>query len=265
MKRNRVLDYLVYMLIRAVICLVQTISLEAGQSTARQLAWLFTEVLRIRRKVADENLRHAFPELSGAERRQLIRRMWEHLFVLVMEVAHAPRKVHATNWRRFFRLKNVDQVVQLLLGNRPIVMVTAHFGNFEVGGFMLGMLGFPTFTVARNLDNPYLDRFVRGFRAQQASSSSPRTEGMARFSMCSVGGTMSFLADQYAGPKGAWVQFFGRPASAHKAIALFALEHDCAHCDLRCATVGAPASIRVGVHVPAGPADAPRTSGQSRR
>jgi KDO2-lipid IV(A) lauroyltransferase len=40
------------------------------------------------------------------------------------------------------------------------------------------------------------------------------------------GGTMAFLADQYAGPKGCWVQFFGRPASAHKAIALLALEND---------------------------------------
>ena len=37
---------------------------------------------------------------------------------------------------------------------------------------------------------------------------------------------MAFLADQYAGEKGCWVDFFGRPASAHKAIALLALEHD---------------------------------------
>ncbi len=37
---------------------------------------------------------------------------------------------------------------------------------------------------------------------------------------------MTFLADQYAGPKGCWVQFFGRPASAHKAIALLALDNN---------------------------------------
>ena len=37
---------------------------------------------------------------------------------------------------------------------------------------------------------------------------------------------MAFLADQYAGEKGCWVNYFGRPASAHKAIALLALEHD---------------------------------------
>ena len=37
---------------------------------------------------------------------------------------------------------------------------------------------------------------------------------------------MAFLADQYAGSKGCWVTFFGRPASAHKAIALLALDND---------------------------------------
>ena len=37
---------------------------------------------------------------------------------------------------------------------------------------------------------------------------------------------MTFLADQYAGAKGCWVEFFGRPASAHKAIALLSLDND---------------------------------------
>ncbi|HYW79997.1 MAG TPA: lipid A biosynthesis acyltransferase, partial [Thermoguttaceae bacterium] len=39
-------------------------------------------------------------------------------------------------------------------------------------------------------------------------------------------GTMTFLADQYAGPKGCWVEFFGRPVSAHKAIGLLSLSYD---------------------------------------
>ncbi len=49
---------------------------------------------------------------------------------------------------------------------------------------------------------------------------------------------MMFLADQYAGPKGCWVEFFGRPASAHKAIALLALEND--------ARVSVSSSLRIG-------------------
>ena len=37
---------------------------------------------------------------------------------------------------------------------------------------------------------------------------------------------MGLLADQHAGPKGCWVDFFGRPASTHKAIALFSMGAD---------------------------------------
>ena len=116
----------------------------------------------------------------------------------------------------------------MLLDDRPLLIVTAHFGNFEVGGYVLGMLGFPTYTVARTLDNPYLDRFVNRFRgAHGPAHHSRRTAATTRSSTCSArGGTMTFLADQYAGPKGCWVEFFGRPASAHKAIALLALDNN---------------------------------------
>ncbi len=37
------------------------------------------------------------------------------------------------------------------------------------------------------------------------------------------GGTLVLLGDQHAGPKGCWIDFLGRPASCHKAIALFSL------------------------------------------
>ena len=40
------------------------------------------------------------------------------------------------------------------------------------------------------------------------------------------GGTLVILGDQHAGPKGCWVDFFGRPASSHKAVAVFCLAHN---------------------------------------
>ena len=177
--------------------------------------------------MVDDNLAHAFPELSPAERLRLARRMWEHLFLMVLEVAHTPRKIHDTNWRHYVRLTQRSGAGRYLLHDRPMLIVAAHLGNFEVGGYVLGTLGFPTYTVARTLDNPYLDRFVNRFRAGTGQHIIPKNGGYDQIvEVLARGGTMTFLADQYAGPKGCWVEFFGRPASAHKAIALLALDND---------------------------------------
>ena len=106
-------DYLVYLLVRVLICIVQAMRIETGQTLARALAWLFADVLGIRAKVVEENLRHAFAEQSEPQRRQLARQMWEHLFLLVLEVAHAPRKIHETNWRQFVRLEGEARLIRL--------------------------------------------------------------------------------------------------------------------------------------------------------
>ena len=81
--------------------------------------------------------------------------------------------------------------------------------------------------MARTLDNRYLDRFVNRFRGASGQYIIPKNGGYDQIlRVLGAGGAMAFLADQYAGPKGCWVEFFGRPASAHKAIALLSLEHD---------------------------------------
>ena len=224
---KRVLDYLVYLMVRILVCFAQALSMETGQCWAKRMAWVFSDLLRIRGRVVEENLRYAFPDKSPHEIRRLTRGMWEHLFLLVLEVAHAPRKIHHTNWRDFVSLNGVAPLVEILLGNRPTVIVTGHCGNFEVGGFMLGVLGFPTYTVARTLDNPYLNQFVNRFRGATGQYIIPKNGGFDQIlAVLSRRGTMSFLADQYAGPKGCWVDFFGRPASAHKAIGLLSLDND---------------------------------------
>ena len=227
MRRQQIVDFLVYFVVRIFVCVVQATTIETGHRLARQLAWLFCDVLHLRSRVVDDNLAHAFPELPPSERLNLTRRMWEHLFLLVLEVAHAPRKIHETNWRDYVDLKNEAALIRDLFDDRPLLVIASHLGNFEVGGYVLGILGFPTYTVARTLDNPYLDRFVNQFRGGTGQRIIPKNGGFDQIlSVLAGGGTMTFLADQYAGPKGCWVEFFGRPASAHKAIALLALENN---------------------------------------
>ncbi len=218
--------FLAYCLVRFVLCLVQALPLAFCQAAAGVLAPLFSDVLRVRRKTIDENLRHAFPDLDPAGRRRLARRMWEHLFLFVLDVAQAQRKLRGGNYWRYMHFSGEAQLTKALLAGQPLILVTAHFGVFELATYTIALFGYPLFTVARPLDNPYLDEFVNRFRQTTGQTMLSKQSDYERIlDLLASGATVSFVADQYAGSKGCWVEFFNRPASAHKAIALFALQH----------------------------------------
>jgi Kdo2-lipid IVA lauroyltransferase/acyltransferase len=226
---KHILDYAVYLLVRLLVCVVQAMRIETCERVARWLATLCCDLLRFRYDVIDDNLRHAFPELSAQARRDLNWRMWEHLFLMGIEIVHAPRKIHDTNWRKFSTLVNDDHLIRAFFDDRPTVVICGHYGNFELSGYVLGILGFPSYTIARPLDNPYLDRYLNDFRGLTGQHILPKTGSAQQVeSILSGGGILVLLGDQHAGPKGCWVDFFGRPASSHKAIALFSLGSDTA-------------------------------------
>ena len=218
------IDYLVYFLVRVFICVIQAVRIETCEACAKNLAYLLNDVLRIRRKVVDDNLHQTFPHLTGHQRRVLARQMWNHLLLMVCEIAHVPRKIHETNWRDYIHIHRNRELTGYLLDPRPKVVVSGHFGNFEVASYMCGLLGFQTFAIARTLDNLHLNRFVNRFRGANGQYILPK-DGSAKTveAILSVGGTISLLGDQHAGRRGCWVDFLGRPASCHKALALFTL------------------------------------------
>jgi KDO2-lipid IV(A) lauroyltransferase len=219
-------QWLVYIALRILICILQALPMEACQTMGRAAARLAYDVLKIRRRLIDDNLAHAFPEHSSAQRQRLAREMWEHMFLMMCELAQVPRKFHDTNWRQHIEISTpeIELFIRQLLSSRPIVVVSGHLGNFEVGGITSGLLGFPTFSVARPLDNVYLHRFVTRFREATGQFLLPKKGSAKQLdAVLQSGGTMMLLGDQSAGPKGVWVEFFGRPASCHKAVALFSL------------------------------------------
>lgn len=223
---RRSAQFAVYLAVRLAVCLLQALPLSTCAAIADVMALLTHDVLRLRRRVVLENLARAYPDWRPERRNRAARAMWAHLYLMVAEIAHLPRKVHETNWRRHVRLRGLQPLVALLLTERPVIVASAHFGNFELGGYMLGLLGFPTVSVARPLDNPFLNDFVNDFRGRTGQSIVPKKGGYEMIlDVLGHGGTMAFLGDQYAGTKGCWITFFGQPASAHKAIALLALEH----------------------------------------
>lgn len=222
--RQKASDLAAYAFVRLLIALVGTMPVDMGDALCRVLAFLAAGPLGIRSRITDENIRLCFPGISDEQKQRLSRAMWHHLLLMTCEIVWAQRRLHLCNWSQHVRFRDNRIILRHLLSTRPVVLVTGHFGNFEVGGYVIGLMGFSTTTIARKLDNAYLHDWVERFRAARGQLMVDKN-GCAPFvdrhlQNC---GTLSLLADQHAGDKGCWVDFLGAPASSHKALALFSL------------------------------------------
>ncbi len=221
------IDYLVYLVVRLVVAFAQTLTLAQSYALARFLAWLMYTVDVRHRMVGIENLKMAYgDQFDDDQRGRMVRAVYLHFCMMIMELLHIPRKVHLTNWRNYVELVGHAPTLDRLISGEPVIMLTGHYGNWELAGYLFGLFGYPTYSVARTLDNPHLDRFLRTFRERTGQKLIPKSGGYDQIlEVLQSGRALSMLADQDAGHRGLFVDFFGRQASTHKAIALLAIEH----------------------------------------
>ncbi|MFM8708267.1 MAG: lysophospholipid acyltransferase family protein [Planctomycetia bacterium] len=221
---DRIVDFVAYAAVRVAICVIQSLPRSLCERFARASSDLLANRVKIRRRVVRDNLRQAFPEWTPEQSREAARGMWEHLLLMVVEIAHADRVIRKTTWRRHLRIHGMERLVRELWADRPKVILSGHYGNFELAAYLFGVFGFRIYSVARVLDNPLLDRFVTRFRESRGQVILPKKGSAPDVALVlEDNGAIGLLGDQAAGPKGCWVDFFGRPARVHKAIGVFSL------------------------------------------
>jgi KDO2-lipid IV(A) lauroyltransferase len=218
--RSRSIDFAVYLLIRLTVCVLQALPMTWSLRVIHWLARVACHVDRRHRRVAMENLRLAFP---GAYTEDQLRRLtldvYRHFFTVALEMMFIPRKLGSRR-RREELMKITPELERALSSGRPLLMATAHFGNWELNAFLLRYYGIRAHLVARPMDNPYLDAYMRRFRESMGHKVVSKNGELARMrDVLLDGGCLCTLVDQDAGPSGLFVDFFGRPASTHKAIA----------------------------------------------
>lgn len=227
--RSRLLDGAVYLAVRLAVCFIQSLSWETAQRLARSAARLAYRLDCRHRQIAADNLAHAFPDLTPAARDDLVRRSYEHLAAMAVEMILASRTLTVENHRRYISCDDADlaRLHVYWKAAPPMLVVTGHFGNWEVLNYLCGMIGFQTKVIARRLDNPYLDRYLASFRKQTGAEVLDKDGDYERIvGTLASGGILGMVGDQDAGRKGLFVEFFGRPASTFKSIALLSLEYD---------------------------------------
>ncbi len=225
--RHKLIDLSQYIGLRIVSMLLHSFPVSANLRSARLLGTLMFRFDRKHRERAMGNLRRSFPEMPERQRERIAEHSMQQLFMLFIEVLFTTRLVHIDTWASYCELENFREVLELLLQrDQGLIMLTGHFGNWEILGYVLATMGFNTTSIARPLDNPYVNQWMLGVRekkGQKIIAKKGATEEV--ITVLAHGGAVGFIADQNAGSKGIFVDFFGRKASTYKSIGLLAMEY----------------------------------------
>jgi KDO2-lipid IV(A) lauroyltransferase len=226
--RNDMIDRLQYLGLRIASMMLHCWPVNANLATARLLGSLIYTIDKKHRERAIANIRRSFPGTSLAKAEELARRSMQNLIMFFVEVLFTTRLIRIDTWSRYVRLENFQAVLEMLLRqHHGLIMLTGHYGNFEVSNYVLGTLGFETAAIGRPLDNPYVNDWLMGVRQRQGSRIIAKKGATDEVTdVLEAKGVIGFVADQNAGSKGIFVDFFGRKASTYKSIGLLAMQYE---------------------------------------
>ena len=216
------LEYLpLWLLVRSIGVLPRPLARLAGITLARLVYLLHAKL----RRVGLRNLEIAFPEMTVSERRRILRRVFDGLGRQLAEFCLFPRytreKLPAiATYEGFENFENARGRGQ------GVLVLTGHFGGWEVGSFAHSLYGHPMKIVVRDLDNPLVDSLVKRYRTLHGNETIDNRE-FARGLLASMraGETVGILMDtNMTPPQGIFVPYFGALACTASGLARMALK-----------------------------------------
>ncbi|NKB51474.1 MAG: lipid A biosynthesis lauroyl acyltransferase [Rhizobiaceae bacterium] len=210
-----------------------TRSINAAEKLARFLSPVLPRTALTRR-----NLALAFPEKSSAEIRQMTRGVWGNVGRTIAEYIFLDELIdidleNPQNGR--IEVHGIDQFVNLRESNRPVVIFTAHTGNWEILPVAAAAYDLTVTALFRPPNNRFLAKRVLKARKTEGGHLVPSRAGAA-WALASVlenNGAVGLLSDQ-AFTRGPRVSFMGREATANPLAAKLARQFDCDIHPARC-------------------------------
>jgi len=220
MSAKTLFDLLSYAAFRVFLRVMAILPLSVAAAAGVFLGGVFF-ALGIRKRFVTGNIMRAFPDKSLSEASLIARRLYKNMGLSVVEFARmdAINEAYVERHISFEGLHRLDEALRL---GKGAVVLTAHFGNWELLSAALGIRGYPLSAVARPLDNAYMNEFISTQRSRfgnrviaKKNAIRPMLEVLKKNSILGI------LLDQRASRKEAVVtDFLGMPAPTNKGLAL---------------------------------------------
>ncbi len=210
--------------LKALSCIVGYLPLPLLLWSGRRLGRIAYRLDKRRRKITLRNLEDSFgDEKTPAELRAIAVSVFENMGMNVFELCRIP-------WLRkgdiagYVSCEGIENLLEARRKGKGIILITGHFGNWELLAAFYGLIGYPVNIVVRDLDNKVADGFMRWVRTRPGNTIVSKQRSMRNLlRSLSRGGIVGILYDQnVTWSEGVFVNFFGRLACTNKGPSLLA-------------------------------------------
>lgn len=156
------IEYFVFMFF---IMMVKITPLFLAKINRKVICFLFKKTNKRYARLVTENLKIAFPDASEDEILNLKDKVYHHFSVIFIEIIYVFVKKKPAKILKKIEVNHIEHLEKALEKEQGVIVFTAHFGNWELVPYILNReLGKQVFGIARQMDNPLVEKLVKGFR-----------------------------------------------------------------------------------------------------
>lgn len=219
------MNFLIYLLFLALEKGIPLFPLGFCQFIAKVNGYLFYYIIPVRKKTAMSNLRLAFPEKQEEELRKIIRGSYVNVMTVIAEFFYM-RKLSINDLKRVMKVTNIELINEKLKQSKGVILISAHYGNWELGAYSLGRLGGkPLNVIVKEQSNKKVDARINKIRTsggnRMIDMRNPLREILTALKENKI---IAMLGDQAAPKENIKVDFFIKGVPTFEGTARFAIK-----------------------------------------
>lgn len=182
-----------------------------------------------RRRVVLANLATAFgTDTTAAERQQMAHAAFRTLGYHLVDFSHVWRLTRQ-RFTQMCAIEGLEHIITLLQRGKGLLILSAHFGSWELSPAIALCVETPLHVIVRPLDNPALQRVAEAYRLRCGYHTIPRRTALVDcVQALRRGEIVAALIDQSSlRQESVEVEFFGTKAYTSRGPALLALRTGC--------------------------------------
>ncbi len=211
--RRKTEQVIIRWLTRLTAWLVRVLPLRWVQAAGDVLGALLVRALSKRRRLAMANLRAVFgDDYDERELAVIVRRCVQNMTKTMLELLKLPA-MSDEQFERFAPVRGAENLAAAVAQGHGVIVVTAHFGNWEALAHRISSLGYQLTVVARDANDAPTARIIKQARESRGARVIERDQLRDMLRVLREGDVLGILPDQHGGEGGIWISFMGRPAS----------------------------------------------------